>query len=110
MLNEILAKINPREKLIGIGAIVFAVGWLVGLVLASVSYAGLVSVNVWNESGGTGIGFVGLLAAIAAVVVIYLKYAPNMKITWPAPLASAVTSLSWYSLRETSWYSTLIAG
>jgi hypothetical protein len=86
VLNEILAKINPREKLIGIGAIVFVVGWLVGLLLASVSYAGLVSVNVWNQSGGTGIGFVGLLAAIAAVVVIYLKYAPNMKITWPAPI------------------------
>ena len=86
MLNEILAKINPREKLIGIGAIVFVVGWLVGFLLASVSYAGFTAGNVWNSSGGTGIGFVGLLAAIAAVVVIYLKYAPNMKITWPAPI------------------------
>jgi hypothetical protein len=86
VLNEILAKINPREKLIGIGAIVFVVGWLVGFLLASVSYAGFAVGNVWNESGGTGIGFVGLLAAIAAVVVIYLKYAPNMKITWPAPI------------------------
>jgi hypothetical protein len=86
VLNEILAKINPREKLIGIGAIVFVVGWLVGFLLASVSYAGFTAGNVWNSSGGTGIGFVGLLAAIAAVVVIYLKYAPNMKITWPAPI------------------------
>jgi hypothetical protein len=94
VLNEILAKINPREKLIGIGAIVFVVGWLVGLLLASVSYAGLVSVNVWNESGGTGIGFVGLLAAIAAVVVIYLKYAPNMKITWPAPIPVILLGIS----------------
>jgi hypothetical protein len=89
VLNEILAKINAREKLIGIGAIVFVVGWLVGLILASVSYGSGVysySVNVWNESGGTGLGLLGVLAAIAAVVVIYLKYAPNMKITWPAPI------------------------
>jgi len=28
----------------------------------------------------------GVLAGIAAVVVIYLKYAPNMKIAWPAPI------------------------
>lgn len=86
MLNELMAKINPREKLIGIGAIVFLVGWLVGFLLASVSYAGIVSVNVFNESGGSGLGFLGVLGAIAALVVIYLRYAPNMNITWPAPI------------------------
>jgi len=86
VLNELMAKINPREKLIGIGAIVFLVGWLVGFLLASVSYAGIVSINVFNESGGSGLGFIGVLGAIAALVVIYLRYAPNMNITWPAPI------------------------
>jgi hypothetical protein len=91
VLNEILAKVNPREKLIGIGAIVFLVGWLVGLLLASVSYnygVGSVSANVFNESGGTGLGFLGVVAAVAALAVLYLKYAPNMqgKVTWPQPI------------------------
>ncbi len=89
MLNEILAKLNPREKLIGIGAIVFVVAWLFGIILASWSYGVApytFSENVFSASGGTGLGFLGLLGAIAAIVVIYLKYAPNMKITWPAPI------------------------
>lgn len=89
MLNEIMAKLNPREKLIGIGAIVFVVGWLIGLLLASTS-GGVApyvySVNVFTSSGGTGLGLLGVLGAVAAVVVIYLKYAPNMKITWPQPI------------------------
>jgi hypothetical protein len=65
---------------------VFVVGWLVGFLLASVSYAGFASVNVFNESGGTGLGWLGLLGAIAAIAVLYLKYAPNTNINWPAPL------------------------
>jgi hypothetical protein len=85
VLNELMAKINPREKLIGIGAIVFLVGWLIGFLLASVSYS-IVSINVFNNSGGSGLGFIGVLGAIAAIVVIYLRYAPNMNITWPAPI------------------------
>jgi hypothetical protein len=94
VLNEIMAKLNPRERLMGIGAIVFIVAWLVGFLLASVSYAGIVGGNVYNNSGGTGLGFIGLLAAIAAIVVIYLKYAPNMNITWPVPVGTILMVLS----------------
>ncbi len=86
MLNEILAKLNQQEKLIGIGGIVYVVGWLIGFLLASVSYAGISAGNVFNESGGTGLGFIGLLAAIAAVAILYVKYSPTMKVNWPAPL------------------------
>jgi hypothetical protein len=90
VLNEILAKLNQNEKFIGIGAIVFLVGWLLGMVLASVSYgAGTlysVSENVFSSSGGSGIGFLGVIGAIAAIVVIYLRHAPTMNITWPAPV------------------------
>jgi amino acid transporter len=76
VLNEILAKLNQNEKMVGGGAIVVAVGWLLGLVLTS----------WYGASGAQGLGFVAVAAAVAAIVVIYLKYAPNMKIAWPAPI------------------------
>jgi hypothetical protein len=89
VLNEILAKLNQNEKLIGVGAIVALVGFVIGLVLTSQSYgvaAFSVSVNWYSGSGAEGVGVIALILAIAAVVVVYLKYAPNMKIAWPAPL------------------------
>jgi hypothetical protein len=89
VVNEILAKLNQNEKLFGLGAIVFVIGWLVGFLLATASVsAGIYSVggNVFNESGGTGLGFIGLLGAIAGIAVLYVKYAPNMKVNWPAPI------------------------
>jgi hypothetical protein len=89
VLNEILAKLNANEKLIGVGAIVALVGFVIGLVLTSQSYgvgAFSISVNWYSGSGAEGVGVIALILALAAVVVLYLKYAPNMKIAWPAPL------------------------
>jgi hypothetical protein len=86
VVNEILAKLNMNEKLIGLGAIVFVVGWLIGFLLATVSYAGFAGGNVFNDSGGTGLGFIGLLGAIALIAILYVKYAPNMKVNWPVPV------------------------
>ena len=77
MLNEILAKLTQNEKLIGIGAAVVAVAWLVGW---------LITDSWYSASGAQTMGLLALVAAIVAVVVLYLKYAPNMNITWPAPL------------------------
>lgn len=77
MLQEIMAKINPRERLIGIGAAVAVVGWLVGLVITSGWY---------GSSGAQTTGLLAVVAAVVAVVVLYLKYAPGMNITWPAPI------------------------
>jgi hypothetical protein len=77
VLQEIMAKINPRERLIGIGAAVAVVGWIVGLVITSGWY---------GSSGAEGTGIIAVIAAIAAIVVLYLKYAPGMNITWPAPI------------------------
>lgn len=77
MINEILAKINPREKLIGIGAIVVAVAWLLGV---------LITDSWYGSSGSQTMGLLAVIAAIVAIVVLYLKYAPGMTITWPAPL------------------------
>ena len=38
MLNEIMAKITARERMIGIGAIVLAVAWIFGLIFATKNY------------------------------------------------------------------------
>ena len=94
MVNEILAKLNAHEKMFGAGAIVIVVGWLVGLILASkdycVSYLGQNvcsgSINFFTHEHGADLGLVALLAAIVGIVLLYLKYAPNTNIAWPAPL------------------------
>lgn len=77
VLNEIMAKLTKNEKLIGIGAVVVAVAWVLGLVITSGWY---------GSSGAQTTGLLAVAAAVAAVVVLYLKYAPNTNITWPAPL------------------------
>jgi hypothetical protein len=69
LVNEIMAKVNGSEKLVGIGAIIVIVGWVIGI-----------------GSFGLGGGFLSIAAAVAALVLIYLKYAPNTGITWTAQI------------------------
>jgi amino acid transporter len=77
VLNEIIAKLTQNEKLIGIGAAVVAVAWVLGVIITDSWY---------SASGAQTMGMIAVVAAVAAVVVLYLKYAPNQNITWPAPL------------------------
>ena len=77
MLNEIMAKITANERLIGIGAIVVGVAWLLGV---------LITDSWYSASGAQTMGLLAVVAAAVAIVVLYLKYAPNTNITWPAPL------------------------
>jgi hypothetical protein len=70
VVQEIWAKFNANERLVGIGAVVIIVSWIVGLV----------------GSYGFGTSIVALLGAIAALVVLYLKYSPTSNVTWPAPV------------------------
>jgi TRAP-type C4-dicarboxylate transport system permease small subunit len=70
-VQEIWNKLNPRERLVAAGSAVVVVAWLVGLV----TYFGY------------GLTTLALLAAIASLVILYLKYAPNTNITWPAPVS-----------------------
>jgi hypothetical protein len=90
VVNEILAKLNAHEKMFGAGAVVLIVGWLVGLILAnySVCVAGSCfgSFNWFTHEHGMDLGLIALLAAIGGIALLYLKYAPNTNITWPAPL------------------------
>jgi hypothetical protein len=85
MLQEILAKLNQHEKLIGIGGVLLA---SVTISYSYLGYSSSTSQNAFTElAGGTGIGWLAIIAAVAAVVVLYLVHAPNMKITWPAPVS-----------------------
>jgi hypothetical protein len=70
-LQDIWNKFNPRERLIAIGSAVVVLAWLVSL---------------FTYFGG-GLTVLALLAAIASLVIVYLKYAPNTNITWPAPVS-----------------------
>jgi len=58
---------NPRERLMAIGAGLIILAWIVSL-----------------ASFGIGANSLALILAIALLAVLYLKYAPNMKINWPA--------------------------
>jgi small-conductance mechanosensitive channel len=78
LVQQIWAKFTANERLTAIGAALVILG-------AIVSGAG---------RGLVGAGSLGLLAAIAALVVLYLKYAPNTNITWPLPPGQILMALS----------------
>jgi hypothetical protein len=69
-VQEVWNKLNSREKLTAWGALIVALGWIIGL-------AG---------SFGLGGNTIALLGAIAVLVILFLKYSPNQSITWPAPI------------------------
>ena len=75
-VQEIWNKFNPRERLTGIGALVIVLGWIVGL-----------------TARGLGIGTLGLLGAVAVLVVLYLKYA-NPDIKWPIHVSLIVLAIA----------------
>jgi len=77
-IQEIWNKLNPRERLTTWGALGIAVGWIIGL----------------TASYGLGGNSLALIGAIAVVVILYLKYAPNQTIAWPAPVATIILVIS----------------
>jgi hypothetical protein len=98
VVQQLWAKLSAGEKFIAYGAAAVVVGWLVGLILGSVNAcAGLnalcPSVNYfsWSTAGTTAI--LALVLAIVAVVVLYLKVAPNTNITWPMPVAQIMLGI-----------------
>lgn len=108
MVQELWAKVSARERFVVYGAGVTVVAWLLGVILATKSYGGGsiggypipgYSINFFTTYHGMDLGLLGMLAAIVVLVVIYLRYAPNMNITWPAPvttilLGAAVVSVA----------------
>jgi hypothetical protein len=66
-------KLNANEKLVAYGAALVLVAWIIGIV----------------TGGGFGASW-SFIAAIAVLVIYYLKYSPTSNITWPAPVQTIV--------------------
>jgi hypothetical protein len=64
-------KLNANERLVGYGAIIVLISWLVSL------------------AGGGGVSY-GFITAILVMVIYWLKYAPNSSVTWPLPIPTLV--------------------
>jgi hypothetical protein len=77
-VQEVWNKLNARERLTAIGALLVVLGWIVGL-------AG---------SFGLGGSTIALIGAIAVLAIFFLKYSPNQSITWPAPIPLIVLGIS----------------
>ncbi|HKG57443.1 MAG TPA: hypothetical protein VKA85_09355 [Candidatus Limnocylindrales bacterium] len=71
-------KLNPAERMAGIGAIIVVVAGLLGIVSQYLF-------------GG---GWLPLLGGIAVLVIYYLKYTPTSNINWPAPIPTIVLVIS----------------
>jgi hypothetical protein len=106
VVQEIWQKFNANERMAAIGAGIVVVAWLVGIA----------------SPYGIGASTVALLGALALLAVLYLKYAPNQNINWPAPvpllllvisavvaLIAAVTLLQWLSVIGSSSITLLVS-
>lgn len=103
MLKELWAKLSAGERFMayGVGAVV--VGWILGQVLgtSSVSVGGYnigYSINYFGAGNAGLLELVALVAAIVVGVVLYLKIAPNMNITWPLPVVQILLGAAAVSL------------
>ncbi len=99
MVQEVWAKISARERLVVYGAAAVLVGWIVGEFVATVNLCAGFNVGGCSFSyfaaGNSGLfAILGLIAGIAAAVVVYLKVAPNMNITWPMPVSQILLGVS----------------
>ena len=101
VLNELWAKLSARERFIVFGAIAAIVGWLVGLILGSNTYGSTVlgvnygvTVNFYTWGTAGIFDHLAFVTALATLVVMYLKVAPNMNITWPMPVVQILLGLT----------------
>jgi len=68
-IQAVWAKFNANERLVGYGALITLIAWVVGIF--------------------TGGGGFGVIAAIIVLVVYYVKYT-STTMTWPAPVPTIV--------------------
>jgi hypothetical protein len=106
VVKELWAKISAREKFVVYGAAAVIVGWIVGQFIATYNpcaglnlgaYGNLCSSASFSyfSAGNAGMfALLGLIAGIGAAVIVYLKVAPNMNITWPMPVAQVLLGVS----------------
>lgn len=98
-MQELWAKLSARDKFVVYGAVAVLVGWIVGEFIATISPCAGTGFNCGTYSyfaaGNAGtFAILGLVLAIVAVVIVYLKVAPNMNITWPMPVAQILLGVS----------------
>jgi len=107
VLQELWAKVNANQKFVAYGAVAVLVGWLVGQFIATSSTPGYTILGTtvggysisWFSAGDAGLfAILGLVGAIAAVVVLYLKFAPSMNINWPMPFAQILLGVSAFTV------------
>jgi len=68
---------NPRERLSAIGAGLVVLSWIVSLITYTI-----------------GANSLALILAIAVIAILYIKYAPNMKVNWPADVSLIILAIS----------------
>jgi hypothetical protein len=107
VLNELWAKVSAREKFVAYGAVAVLVGWILGQILGSSTVGGYnsngfnfpgVTINYFGWGNAGSLEILALLAAIVVAVVLYLKVAPNMNITWPLPVGQILLGAAGVSL------------
>jgi hypothetical protein len=94
VVQELWAKLSAGEKFIVYGAGAVVVGWIVGTFLGSANPCSGLGVGAgycpsfnyfsWGNAGLASI--LALVAAVLAVGIIYVKFTPTIKITWPMPV------------------------
>ena len=103
MLKELWAKVSPSEKFVAYGAVAVVVGWILGQVLGSSTIGGGsvagynipgVTINYFGWGNAGALELLGLVAAIVVGVILYLKVAPNMNITWPMPVTQILLGVA----------------
>lgn len=76
-LQAVWNQFNSRERLSAIGAGLLILAWLIGLI-----------------TYGAGASTIALLGAIAVLAILYIKYTPTMKVSWPAAVSLMVLAIS----------------
>jgi hypothetical protein len=103
VLKELWAKVSPRERFVAYGVVGVVVGWILGTVLGSTTIGGGnvagynipgVTVNYFSWGNAGLFSILALVLGIVGGVVLYLKIAPNMNITWPMPVAQILLGIS----------------
>jgi hypothetical protein len=98
VFNELWAKLSAHERFMVFGMVAVLIGWIVGVILASATYgvAGIAtySYNYYNAGNAGLFNILALAAAVATVVVLYLKIAPNTNIAWPMPVVQILLGLA----------------
>lgn len=89
-----IQSLSMPEMLIGGGAVVVAIGTILGFILGTTSYGGgslygvdipSVSVNYYTAENAGFFALLALLGAVGTMALIFLHATPSMKITWPLP-------------------------